>query len=129
MLFNSSRHGPSCETCVTLNKYFTDAIDMVGNSEAIDKQLKQMEHDYRKEQTAHKDKNSKKKPVYPRLTYPSRRIVRRRVETQKGFLNQLKMDCRSSKKESFKNGDECVWTTMEQHSELFVREMTESSRR
>lgn len=91
-------YGPSCRECVYLNRFFSDAVDMVAEKQSVLTQLRRLEREY--------NRIAQNPPDRSHLDALGR------------FLGWL-----DGRKPPFRPGDD-VWTRMEERTRLFVEEMS-----
>lgn len=91
-------YGPSCSECVYLNRFFSDAVDMVASKMLIEAELRNLEREYHR-----------KVAQLPSHHHPQ----------SSGWLSFLI----GKQKPPFRPGDD-LWTRMEERTKIFVDEMS-----
>lgn len=91
-------YGPSCEECVYLNRFFSDAVDMVAEKEEVVAKLRELEREYKRIEQNPPNRHSL--DVFGRLL---------------GWI--------AGQRPQFHPGND-VWTRMEEKTRLFVEEMS-----
>ncbi|XP_020914800.1 RNA-dependent RNA polymerase 2 [Exaiptasia diaphana] len=122
------RYGPSCDVCVGLNKYFSDAVDMNATKSEVERELRSLEIHIRQEEQRERIMG----PIQGYIGTTTRQsggIIRERHqdEEERKTGSWLGLAVNNflgfkEKKAPFVRGDD-VWTQMEEDAEVFLQEM------